>query len=371
MSSTTPVVTRFAPSPAGLLSIEGARTALFNSLYARHTGGRFLLRIEDTDGDPATQANVKVILDGLRWLGLTWDAEPVSQLARAERHREAVRQLLDTGMAYRCWLSGEALAAAKEAAHAAGHALRSPWRDRTPTPGDLASPHVIRFKGPRSGDVVVHDLIQGDVRFRNRDLEDLILARVDGVPAYNLAVIVDDHDMGVTHVIRGDDHLGNAARQTLLYEALGWTAPAFAHVPKIGKEADAKAARRTGTRPLGELAALGYLPEALRNYLALLGWSPGDDLLFTDDQAADRFDVADVNKTPARFDWGTLNTINAHYIAHAEDSRLAALVADIQARRGAPLDETGVARLTGVVGRLKHRAETLVELADLTVGETT
>jgi glutamyl-tRNA synthetase len=364
MSSTTPVVTRYAPSPAGSLSIEGARTALFNSLYARHTGGRFLLRIEDTDRERSTKADVQLILDGLRWLGLEWDGEPTYQLARADRHREAVQQLLDGGMAYRCWLSGDELIAAKEAAHAAGHALRSPWRDKIPTAADLATPHSIRFKGPRSGDVIVRDLIQGDVTFRNRDLDDLIVLRADGAPTYNLAVIVDDHDMGVTHVIRGDDHLGNAARQTLMYQALGWDVPAFAHVPKISNENGAKLSRRHGAQSVGDFADMGFLPEALRNYLARLGWGHGDDELFSDEQAAEWFDVADVNKAAARLDWAALNDVNAHYIRLADDSRLAGLVAEVHARRGAPLSEQQIARLAGIMVILKDHARTLVDLAD-------
>jgi glutamyl-tRNA synthetase len=364
MSSASPVVTRFAPSPTGSLHIGGARTALFNSLYARHTGGKFLLRIEDTDRERSTEANVQVILDGLRWLGLEWDGEPLFQFGRADRHREAVQQLLDEGKAYRCWLSGDELTAAKEAARAAGHALRSPWRDRDPTDADLARPHVIRFKGPKNGDVVVHDLVQGDVTFRNRDLDDLIVLRSDGGPTYNLAVIVDDHDMGVTHVIRGDDHLNNAARQTLMYQALGWTVPLFAHVPMINGEDGAKLSKRHGAQAVGEFADMGYLPEALRNYLVRLGWSHGDDELFSDQQAAEWFDVADVNKAAARLDWAKLNHVNAHYIKLADDTRLAGLVAEVFARRGQPLDETQVARLAAVIGLLKDRGKTLLELAD-------
>ena len=364
MSSASPVVTRFAPSPTGSLHIGGARTALFNSLFARHTGGRFLLRIEDTDRERSTEANVQVILDGLRWLGLEWDGEPLFQFARADRHREAAQQLLDEGKAYRCWLGGDELTAAKEAARAAGHALRSPWRDRDPTAADLAQPHVIRFKGPKNGDVVVRDLVQGDVTFRNRDLDDLIILRSDGVPTYNLAVIVDDHDMGVTHVIRGDDHLNNAARQSLIYQALGWDVPLFAHVPMINGTDGKKLSKRFGATAVGEFAELGYLPEALRNYLARLGWSHGDDELFTDEQAAEWFDVADVNKAPAQLDWAKLNHVNSHYIRLADDGRLARLVADVFARRGQPLEEPQVARLAAVIGLIKDRGKTLLELAD-------
>ncbi|MBX3480946.1 MAG: glutamate--tRNA ligase [Caulobacter sp.] len=364
MSSAKPVVTRFAPSPTGSLHIGGARTALFNSLYARHTGGKFLLRVEDTDRERSTEANVQVILDGLRWLGLTWDGEPTFQYARADRHREAVQQLLDDGKAYRCWLAGDELDAAKQAAREAGHALRSPWRDKTPTAADLARPHVVRFRGPLNGDAVVEDLVQGTVTFRSRDLDDLILLRSDGGPTYNLAVVVDDHDMGVTHVIRGDDHLNNAARQRLLYEALGWDVPAFAHIPMIHGPDGGKLSKRHGAQAVGEFADMGYLPEALRNYLARLGWSHGDDELFDDEQAAAWFDVADVNKGAARLDWDKLNHVNAHYIRLCDDQRLASLVAEVYARRDETLSALHVARLASAIGLLKDRGKTLLELAD-------
>jgi glutamyl-tRNA synthetase len=364
MSSVSPVVTRFAPSPTGSLHIGGARTALFNYLYAKHTGGRFVLRIEDTDRERSTEANVQVILDGLAWLGLTWDGEPTFQYARGERHRAAVDQLLAEGKAYPCWLAGDELAAAKDAARAAGHALRSPWRDREVTAENLARPHVIRFRGPLNGDTRIQDLVQGPVTLRNRELDDLILLRSDGVPTYNLAVIVDDHEMGVTHVIRGDDHLNNAARQTLLYQALGWPVPAFAHIPMIHGPDGGKLSKRHGAQAVGEFADMGYLPEALRNYLARLGWSHGDDELFSDQQAADWFDIADVNKGAARLDWDKLNHVNAHYIRLADDDRLARLVAQVCLRRNEPLDEASLQRLNGAIGLMKDRGKTLVELAD-------
>jgi len=364
MSSVNPVVTRFAPSPTGSLHIGGARTALFNYLYAKHTGGKFVLRIEDTDRERSTEANVQVILDGLAWLGLTWDGEPTFQYARGERHRAAVDQLLAEGKAYPCWLAGDELAAAKDAARAAGHALRSPWRDREVTAENLARPHVIRFRGPLNGDTRIQDLVQGPVTLRNRELDDLILLRSDGVPTYNLAVIVDDHEMGVTHVIRGDDHLNNAARQTLLYQALGWPVPAFAHIPMIHGPDGGKLSKRHGAQAVGEFADMGYLPEALRNYLARLGWSHGDDELFSDQQAADWFDIADVNKGAARLDWDKLNHVNAHYIRLADDDRLARLVTEVCLRRNEPLDEASLQRLYGAIGLMKDRGKTLVELAD-------
>jgi len=364
MPPVSPVVTRFAPSPTGSLHIGGARTALFNYLYAKHTGGKFLLRIEDTDRERSTEANVQVILDGLTWLGLSWDGDLTFQFVRGDRHRAAVDQLLAEGRAYPCWLAGDELAAAKDAARAAGHALRSPWRDRDPMAEDLARPHVIRFRGPLNGDTRIEDLVQGSVTLRNRELDDLILLRSDGVPTYNLAVVVDDHDMGVTHVIRGDDHLNNAARQTLLYQALGWPVPAFAHIPMIHGPDGGKLSKRHGAQAVGEFAEMGYLPEALRNYLSRLGWSHGDDELFSDEQAAAWFDIADVNKGAARLDWDKLNHVNAHYIRQAEDDRLAKLVGDVLARRGEALDDDARVRLDHAIVLLKDRGKTLVELAD-------
>jgi glutamyl-tRNA synthetase len=356
------VVTRFAPSPTGYLHIGGARTALFNWLYARHCGGKFLLRVEDTDRERSTQAAVDVILEGLNWLGLDADAEPLFQSTRAERHRQVVEELLAKGGAYRCWMTLEETAAERERAHKAGHALRSPWRDRTG--GDLAQPHVVRFRGPKDGETVIEDLVQGRVAFKNRDLDDLVLLRSDGAPTYNLAVVVDDHDMGVTHVIRGDDHLNNAARQTLIYQALKWDVPRFAHIPLIHGPDGAKLSKRHGAQAVGEFKDMGYLPEALRNYLARLGWSHGDDEIFSDKQAVEWFDIADANKGAARLDWDKLNHLNAHYIRLADDARLAALVAEVLEQRGQPLSEAHRARLDAAVGLLKDRGKTIVELAD-------
>ena len=343
----SPIVTRFAPSPTGYLHIGGARTALFNWLYARHTGGTFLVRIEDTDRERSTQAAVDAIFEGLNWLGLTSDAPVIYQASRADRHREAVQQLLDTGRAYRCWMSADELESAREAARAASHALRSPWRDRTD--GDASQPHVVRFRGPTDGETVVADLV---------------LLRSDGAPTYNLAVVVDDHDMGVTHVIRGDDHLNNAARQSLIYSALDWAVPAFAHIPLIHGPDGAKLSKRHGAQAVGDFAELGYLPEALRNYLARLGWSHGDDEIFSDDQAIAWFDIADVNKGAARLDWDKLAFVNAHYIRAAADNRLAGLVDGVlQARDQAPTAEQK-ARIEAAMPLLKDRAKTLPELAD-------
>ncbi|MDB5430350.1 MAG: glutamate--tRNA ligase [Caulobacter sp.] len=364
MSDPKPVVTRFAPSPTGSLHIGGARTALFNYLYAKHTGGKFLLRIEDTDRARSTDAAVKAIFDGLDWMGLKPDGEVTFQYAGMERHKGVVDQLLASGRAYRCYMSADELDAAREKARADGHALRSPWRDREPGEGSNLGPHVIRFAGPKDGETMIDDLVQGRVVFANKDLDDLVLLRTDGAPTYNLAVVADDHDMGVTHIIRGDDHLNNAARQALIYQALGWELPAFAHIPLIHGPDGAKLSKRHGAQAVGEFADMGYLPEALRNYLARLGWSHGDDELFSDEQAAAWFDIKDVNKGAARLDWDKLNSVNAHYIKAADDERLTGLVAEVFAARGSALAPARLERLGAAIPFLKERGKTLLELAD-------
>jgi glutamyl-tRNA synthetase len=346
-----------------MLHIGTARTALFNWLYARHTGGTFLLRIEDTDRERSTDAAVKEIFDSLEWLGLEPDAEPVFQHSRADRHREAVQQLFDTGHAYRCYMTVDELAVEREKARAEGRAIRSPWRDREP-PAGANMPYVLRFRGPIEGETLVDDLVKGPVRFRNKELDDLVLLRSDGAPTYNLAVVVDDHDMGITHVIRGDDHLNNAARQSLIFEALGWPKPAFAHLPLIHGPDGAKLSKRHGAQAVSEFAALGYLPEAMRNYLARLGWGHGDDELFSDTQAISWFDVKDVVSAPARLDWQKLNFINGQYIRAADDARLARLTAEVHHSRGVPVDQENLAR---AIPLLKEGAKTILELADLTL----
>jgi glutamyl-tRNA synthetase len=346
------------------MHIGTARTALFNWLYARHTGGSYLLRIEDTDRERSTEAAVQVIHDGLAWLGLEPDAPPVFQHARADRHREVVEELLAAGRAYRDYMSVEELAEARERARAEGHAIRSPWRDREPLQG-ANLPHVIRFRGPLDGETIVDDMVKGPVRFRNTELDDLVLLRSDGAPTYNLAVVVDDHDMGITHVIRGDDHLNNAARQMLIYQALGWEVPAFAHLPMIHGEDGAKLSKRHGAQAVGEFADMGYLPEAMRNYLARLGWGHGDDELFSDAQAIAWFDVQDVVKAPARLDWAKLGHVNNHYIRLADDGRLAALVAEAMLRRGADLTGDPTTRLLATIPLIKEGAKTIPELDDL------
>lgn len=364
MSDRPAVVTRFAPSPTGYLHIGGARTALFNWLFARHCGGKFLVRVEDTDRERSTEAAVAAIFEGLDWLGLTADAEPVFQFARADRHREAVMALVAKGRAYRCYMSAEEADAQREQARAEGRALRSPWRDLVARPDMANQPFVIRFKGPVDGDTVVEDLVQGRVTFHNRDLDDLVLLRTDGAPTYNLAVVVDDHDMGVTHVIRGDDHLNNAARQGLIYEALDFIKPAFAHIPLIHGPDGAKLSKRHGAQAVGDYATLGYLPETLRNYLARLGWSHGDDEIFSDQEAIAWFDIADVNKGASRLDWDKLGHINAHYLKSAHASRVADLVLKALAARGTVLDAPIVARLRQAVPLLQDRGKTVLELVD-------
>jgi glutamyl-tRNA synthetase len=365
-SADRPVVTRIAPSPTGQMHIGTARAALFNWLYARHTGGTFLLRIEDTDRERSTEAAVQTILDGLAWLGLEPDAEPVFQHARAERHREIVEKLLETGGAYRCYMTVEEVAEERERARAQGRAIRSIWRDRE-APSRTNAPFVVRFRGPTEGETVVNDLVKGPVTFANANMDDLILLRSDGSPTYNLAVVVDDHDMGITHVLRGDDHLSNAGRQSLIFEALGWAKPAFGHLPMIHGPDGAKLSKRHGAQAVSEFADMGYLPEAMRNYLARLGWGHGDDELFTDAQAVAWFDIKDVGSAPARLDWAKLGHVNNHYIRAADDARLAALVAEIHAGRGLVIHEAGRAAMGRAIPLVKEGAKTLLDLADLTV----
>jgi glutamyl-tRNA synthetase len=365
-----PVVTRFAPSPTGFLHIGGARTALFNWLYAKHTGGRMLLRIEDTDRERSTDAAVAAILDGLSWLGLHWDGEPISQFARAARHREVAEELVARGAAYRAYDTPEELAAMRETAKAEGRFARydGRWRDRDPSDAPAGIAPVIRIKAPQEGETVIADHVQGRVAFPNKDLDDLIILRSDGTPTYMHAVVVDDHDMRVTHVIRGDDHLTNAGRQTIIYQAMGWRTPEWAHIPLIHGPDGTKLSKRHGALGVEAYRAMGYLPEALRNYLARLGWSHGDDEIFSSEQAAEWFDLAAIGKGPARFDFAKLQNLNGHYIRTMDDAellrRLEAILPEIEgggefAARlgGAPRD-----RLLTILPALKERAKTLVEL---------
>ncbi|MBL8556619.1 MAG: glutamate--tRNA ligase [Phenylobacterium sp.] len=358
-----PVRTRIAPSPTGMMHIGTARTALFNWLYARHTGGTFLLRVEDTDRERSTDAAVKVILDGLKWLGMAWDEEPVFQSSRADRHREVVAELMTRGEAYRDYMLPEELEAERERARAEGRVVRTPWRDADPaTWPDRA--YAVRLKSPLDGETIVADAVKGEVRFRNAGLDDLILLRSDGNPTYNLAVVVDDHDMGITHVIRGDDHLNNAARQTIIYEAMGWEIPVWAHLPMIHGPDGAKLSKRHGAQSVTEFDDMGYLPETMRNYLAKLGWGHGDDEIFTDEQAAEWFDIHDVVGAPARLDWAKLNHFNNHYIRLAEPQRLAGLVAKILDSRGVALKQGDAALIARTIPFVRDGAKTTLELAD-------
>lgn len=366
------VVTRFAPSPTGFLHIGGARTALFNWLYARHTAGKMLLRIEDTDRARSTDEATDAILEGLEWLGLKWDEEPVSQFARAERHREVAMELLKNGKAYRCYASQEELAEMREQARAEGRPPRydGRWRDRDPSDAPEGVDPVIRIKAPGNGDTVVHDVVQGDVRFPNKDLDDFIILRSDGSPTYMHAVVVDDHDMGVTHIIRGDDHLTNAARQMLIYEAMGWDIPIMAHIPLIHGQDGAKLSKRHGALGVEAYRAMGYLPAALRNYLARLGWSHGDDEVMSTENLVEWFDIADINKGAARFDFKKLEAINGIHIRESGDLALTeTLVAtwphlETEIKPELPLPDGRYQQLVAAMPGLKQRAKTLSELAD-------
>ena len=315
-TGTSSVTVRFAPSPTGYLHIGGARTALFNWLYAKAKGGRFVLRIEDTDRERNSDEAVEAILDGLKWLGLEWDGEPVSQYARADRHREVAEKLLSEGHAYRCYLTQEELQSMRAAAEAEKKPFRvvSPWRDRAPSEAPSETPFAIRLKAPKEGETAVADHVQGPVTFPNKDLDDLIILRSDGSPTYNLAVVVDDHDMGITHVIRGVDHLTNAARQTQIYEALSWPVPQWAHVPLIHGPDGAKLSKRHGALGAEAYREMGYLPVAMRNYLVRLGWSHGDDEIMSTEQLTEWFDIDGINKSPARFDIQKLEALNGHWI---------------------------------------------------------
>lgn len=348
------------------MHIGTARTALFNWLYARHTGGKYLLRVEDTDRERSTEAAVQVIFDGLAWLGLEADETPVFQANRAARHAAAVQEMLACGSAYRDFMTPDELEAERATARAEGRVIRSPWRDHSPNDAP-ARPFVVRLKSPLEGETQIDDQVKGLVRFQNKDLDDLILLRTDGTPTYNLAVVVDDHEMGVTHVIRGDDHLNNAARQTLIYQGLGWTPPIWAHLPLIHGPDGTKLSKRHGAQAVSEFADMGYLPEAMRNYLAKLGWGHGDDEIFADDQACAWFDIKDVVSAPARLDWAKLNHLNNHYIRLAEPQRLAGLVAAIHRSRDLRLHDDHLEILAQVIPHVRDGAKTTLELADATV----
>ena len=359
------VITRFAPSPTGYLHIGGVRTALFNYLYAKHTGGKFLLRIEDTDRVRSTQEAIKVIIEDLRWAGVQWDGYPIFQFVRADKHRAAAEQLLAEGKAYRCYATPEELTAMREEQKAKGLQIRydGRWRDRDPKDAPAGVKPSIRLKAPQEGETVIHDLVQGPVTVANSPIDDMVLLRGDGTPTYMLAVVVDDIDMGITHVIRGDEHLNNAFRQYQLIAALGKTAPAYAHIPLIHGADGAKLSKRHGAVGVEFYRDKGYLPEALRNYLVRLGWSHGDDEIFSDAQAAEWFDIIDVNRGAARFDMDKLTALNGHYIRTADDARLVDAIRPLLEKAG-PLDATRLGWLKVGMAGLKQRAKTLLELAE-------
>src|SRR5882724_9274236 len=366
------VVTRFAPSPTGFLHIGGARTALFNWLYARSRGGKMLLRIEDTDRERSTKAAIDAILDGLTWLGIDWDGEAIYQYSRAARHREVVEELLAAGRAYRCYASQAELTEMREKARAEGRSklYDGRWRDRDPSEAPPDVKPVIRLKAPLAGESVIEDQVQGRVAWQNENLDDLVLLRSDGSPTYMLAVVIDDHDMAVTHIIRGDDHLTNAARQKQIYEALGWPVPLMAHIPLIHGPDGAKLSKRHGALGVDAYRAMGYLPIAMRNYLVRLGWAHGDQEIFSTEEMIKAFDLPQIGRSAARFDFAKLENLNGHYIRHSDDQSLVTMFegvldyvpagSDLKGK----LNDTTRAQLLQAMPSLKERAKTLIELID-------
>jgi glutamyl-tRNA synthetase len=366
----TPVVTRFAPSPTGFLHIGGARTALFNWLYARGRQGKMLLRIEDTDRERSTAAAIAAIIDGLQWLGLTWDGEIVFQYSRAARHREIAEQLLAAGKAYRCYASPDELTQMREKARAEGRSklYDGRWRDRDSSDAPPGVKPVIRLKAPQTGETVVEDQVQGRVVWQNENLDDFVLLRSDGTPTYMLAVVVDDHDMNITHVIRGDDHLNNAARQTQIYQAMGWQVPILAHIPLIHGPDGSKLSKRHGALGVDAYRALGYLPVAMRNYLVRLGWAHGDQEMFSTEEMVKSFDLPAIGRSPARFDFAKLESLNAHYLKAMPDADLVTAMEQVLtfvaggqelASKMTPALRT---KLVAAMPGLKERAKTMVEL---------
>src|SRR5215813_4762559 len=367
-----PVVTRFAPSPTGFLHIGGGRTALFNWLYARRNGGKMLLRIEDTDRERSTAAAINAIIDGLTWLGLAWDGEIVFQFSRAARHRQVAEQLLTSGHGYRCYCSQEELTAMREKARAEGRTrlYDGRCRDRDPKNVPAGVNPVIRIKAPLTGETIVEDQVQGRVVWQNENLDDFVLLRSDGTPTYMLAVVVDDHDMGITHIIRGDDHLNNAARQTQIYQALGWKVPVMAHIPLIHGPDGSKLSKRHGALGIDAYRAMGYLPAAMRNYLVRLGWAHGDQEIFSTEEMIAAFDLAHVGRSPGRFDFAKLENLNGHYLRQTGDAELVeeierllphmAAADELKSKMSPALRE----QLIAAMPALKERAKTLVELIE-------
>ena len=367
MSENTKPVLRFAPSPTGMLHIGGARTALFNWLYARHSGGKFLLRIEDTDRERSTPEAVEAILNGMRWMGLDWDGDAIFQFARADRHREVAHKMLAEGKAYRCYATPEELTEMREAQKIAKQQLRydGRWRDRQPGPEQDGKPFVVRLRSPQSGETIVHDVVLGDVKFDNSTLDDMVLLRSDGTPTYMLAVVVDDADMGITHVIRGADHLNNAARQIQIIAAMGASVPVYGHLPLINGPDGAKLSKRHGALAVEAYRDMGYLPETMRNYLLRLGWSHGDDEIISTQQAIDWFNFDAIGKSAARMDYKKLDNLNGHYIRQTPDDALADQTITFLGLLTPPqaLSEVARVRLKDAMPSLKERARTLLELS--------
>ena len=367
-----PVITRFAPSPTGFLHIGGARTALFNWLYAKRMGGKMLLRIEDTDRERSTPEAIDAIIDGLNWLGIHHDGEIIYQFSRIKRHAEVANQLLAEGKAYHCYASQDELAQMRDLARAEGRPPRydGRWRERAPSEAPAGIKPVIRLKAPIEGETIVEDAVLGRISWANKDLDDLVLLRSDGTPTYMLAVVVDDHDMDITHIIRGDDHLTNAARQTQIYQAMGWIVPSMSHIPLIHGADGAKLSKRHGALGVESYRAMGYLPEALRNYLVRLGWSHGDTEFFTTDDMTTLFDLKGIGRSPARFDFVKLENISGHYIRAATNERLMEAIDTIlpYIPQGVEimekLDAPTRGRLIAAMPGLKERAKTLLELID-------
>ncbi|MDQ0469300.1 glutamate--tRNA ligase [Labrys wisconsinensis] len=368
----SPVVTRFAPSPTGFLHIGGGRTALFNWLYAKAKGGRMLLRIEDTDRERSTQAAIGAIIDGLSWLGLDWDGDPIFQFARAARHREVAEAMLASGRAYYCYATPQELEEMRETARREGRPPRydGRWRDRDPASAPPGIKPVIRLRAPQDGETVIDDEVQGRVTWANKDLDDLVLLRSDGNPTYMLAVVVDDHDMGITHIIRGDDHLTNAARQKQIYEAMGWDVPHMAHIPLIHGPDGAKLSKRHGALGVDAYRAMGYLPAAMRNYLVRLSWSHGDQEIFSTEDMIAAFDTGAIGRSPARFDFKKLENLNGHYMRASPDAELMDAIDKLLPHipggpeLAAKLDPPMRRKLTAALPGLKERAKTLIELLD-------
>ena len=361
------VVTRFAPSPTGFLHIGGARTALFNWLFARHHGGKYLLRIEDTDRARSTQTAIDAILDGLSWLGLDWDGDVTYQFVRSERHAEVARQMMAEGKAYYCYASPQELEEMRDGQRRAGVPVRydGRWRDRDPKEAPAGVAPVIRLRAPQSGRTVIQDAVQGEVTVENAVLDDMVLLRADGTPTYMLAVVVDDQDMGVTHVIRGDDHLNNAFRQLQIIRAMGWPEPVYAHIPLIHGPDGAKLSKRHGALGVDAYRDMGFLAAALRNYLLRLGWGHGDDEIISTEQAIEWFDLSGVGRSPSRFDTAKLTNLNAHYLRETADESLLALVLPrVEKNLGGPIDPVALARVRRGMNGVKQRSRTLVELAD-------